>query len=67
MLKFLTLLLWGLGTLLWWIIILAGAGFAGWPGAIVALAVGLALWLPATTLITDWLGLTKVWPHARLP
>jgi len=67
MLKFCTLALWGLGSVVWWTIIIIGAGFAGGLGALVALTVGLALWLPVTTLLSDWLKLTRLWPHSRLP
>ena len=67
MLKLLAALLWSGGTLMWWTIILLGAGFAGGLGAIFAVAIGLAFWLPVTALLTDWLGLTRLWPHSRFP
>jgi hypothetical protein len=63
--KLFAVLLWGSISIGYWAIVLLGAGFAGGWGAFVVVAVALALWLPATTLLTDWLGLTRVWPHNR--
>ena len=63
--KLVAVLLWGLTSVGYWAIVLLGAGLAGGVGAIVGISVALALWLTATTFLTDWLGLTRVWPHYR--
>lgn len=65
MLKFIVVALWGLATLAFGVLVLLSAGFTGGFGAIIAIVVGLTLWAAPTTLLTDWLGLTKVWPHTR--
>jgi hypothetical protein len=65
LLKFLMVALWGIGTLVFGALLLSSAGFAGGFGALVVVIVGLALWTAPTTLLTDWLGITKVWPHSR--
>ena len=65
MLKLLMVAVWGVATLAFGTLVLLSAGFAGGFGAIVAIVIGLALWAAPTTLLTDWLGLTKVWPHSR--
>lgn len=65
MLKVLAGLIWVIVSLPYWAIVLIGAGFAGLWGAVFVLTIGLALWLPATALLTDWAGLTKIWPHNR--
>lgn len=63
--KFFAVLLWAVASIVYWAIALLGVGFAGGLGAIVGVVVASAVWLPATTLLTDWLGLTRVWPHSR--
>ena len=65
MFKFFVVALWSLATLAFGALVLLSAGFAGGLGAIIAIVIGLALWAAPTTLLTDWLGLTKVWPHTR--
>ena len=65
MLKFFVIALWILATLAFGALVLLSAGFAGGFGAIIAIVIGLALWAAPTTLLTDWLRLTKVWPHSR--
>jgi hypothetical protein len=63
--KIFAVLLWSLTSIDYWLIALLGAGFAGNLGAIIVIGTALALWLPATALLTDWLGLTRLWPHNR--
>ena len=65
MLKVFVIALWSLATLTFGALVLLSAGFAGGFGTLTAIVVGLTLWAAPTTLLTDWLGLTKVWPHNR--
>jgi fatty acid desaturase len=65
MVKFFAVLLWVAMSVGYWGIVLLGAGFAGNFGALVGVSIAFALWLPVTTLLTDWLGFTRVWPHNR--
>ena len=65
MLKLLLVKLWSLATLAFGALALLSAGFAGSFGAIIAIVIAQVLWAAPTTLLTDWLGLTKVCPHTR--
>jgi hypothetical protein len=65
MLKVSMVALWGVATVAFGTLVLLAAGFAGGFGAIIVLLVGLAVWAAPTTLLTDSLGVTKVWPHSR--
>ena len=60
--KFLAVIFWAVMSVGYWGIVLIGAGFAEVVGGLIGIGIALALWLPATTLLTDWLGLTRVWP-----
>lgn len=65
MLRAVSAVIWLLGSLAYWAIAILAAGFAGLPAAIAVVAIAALIWLPATALLTDRLGLTRLWPHNR--